>query len=159
MFLKVFDENWKSREMEFAVGQTTIDPSKSKLYPGINGIEFSMSATDALTNKYNPKNKVALVRPEPEGEIVWRKNTSLCEALYVIKELTWEEVFVLAQAEKIVPQLAEEFKKSTENLSSDYQTELSMCYYGFIKESGVIRNNCGKDIRNDYNSITSKSGK
>lgn len=150
MFFKVFSQTWESDGLSFGISQTSYFPHQTRNSENVAGIKFYMSAKDALAGEYSPENKIALVIPEPEGALIWGEKISYCEALRVIKELTWGDIFSILQTEELYPELVNAFSNSLRNIPDKYQIEVASYFYGWNKNTSpnngmIVRDNLGKE--------------
>ena len=90
---KVFNANWKCREFQYKIGKTYTHNG------GIGLCDSGFHACEKIADCFNyysfdPKNKIALV--EMFGNIKKGDDKCVCSKITIIKEITWNELLILA---------------------------------------------------------------
>ena len=87
---KIFNKNWKCRDVQYKVGETQIQKGKVKLCE--NGLHFCPRALDCLSYySLTQENKYAEVEVPEGSEIDSDKTKCATNKLKIIKELSFEE--------------------------------------------------------------------
>ena len=91
---KVFDESWKCQNQQYEVGQT-YEMEESDISMCNNGYHACERVADCFNYKsFDPKNKVAEVILS--GRIIKGENKCCASRITIVKEISWQEMLVLA---------------------------------------------------------------
>ena len=94
---KVFDSNWKCRDMQYEVGKEFT--AKGKIIPCENGLHACLKLDDCFNYySFDPNNKVAEV--EICGLVVEEENKIATDKMLIVKEITWQEVLEMVNTGK-----------------------------------------------------------